>query len=81
MSNPSAPQVPLTISDLEQIIAGALEGLRPAPLSESITAAFPYLLPQGLRLRVQLEEDGRKKRSTASALNWNPETGEIVIYF
>jgi len=78
---PSAPQPPSTINDLEQIIAGALEGLRPAPLSENITAAFPYLLPQGLRLRVQLEEDGRKKRSTAAASNWNPETGEIVIYF
>ena len=76
-----ASQPPATISDLEQIIAGALEGLRPAPLSENITSAFPYLLPDGLRLRVQLEEDGRKKRSTAAASNWNPETGEIVIYF
>jgi hypothetical protein len=81
VSYPTAPQPPATISDLEQIIASALEGLRPAPLSESITAAFPYLLPNGLRVRVQLEEDGRKKRSTAAASNWNPETGEIVIYF
>jgi hypothetical protein len=81
VSYPTAPQPPTTISDLEQIIASALEGLRPAPLSESITAAFPYLLPNGLRVRVQLEEDGRKKRSTAAASNWNPETGEIVIYF
>jgi hypothetical protein len=32
-------------------------------------------------VRVQLEEDGRKKRSTAAASNWSPETGEIVIYF
>jgi hypothetical protein len=81
ITNLPAPQPPTTINDLEQIIASALEGLRPAPLSENITAAFPYLLPEGLRLRVQLEEDGRKKRSTAAASNWNPETGEIVIYF
>lgn len=81
VSYPAAPQPPTTINDLEQIIASALEGLRPAPLSENITAAFPYLLPNGLRVRVQLEEDGRKKRSTAAASNWNPETGEIVIYF
>jgi hypothetical protein len=81
VSYPTAPQPPTTINDLEQIIASALEGLRPAPLSESITAAFPYLLPSGLRVRVQLEEDGRKKRSTAAASNWSPETGEIVIYF
>src|ERR1700722_9188992 len=81
MPYPPASQSPITISDLEQIIANALEGLRPAPLSENITAAFPYLLPNGLRVRVQLEEDGRKKRSTAAASNWNPETGEIVIYF
>lgn len=78
---PSASQPPTTISDLEQVIANALEGLRPAPLSENITVAFPYLLPKGLRIRVQLEEDGRKKRSTAAASNWTPETGEIVIYF
>jgi len=81
IANLPVPQPPTTINDLEQIIAGALEGLRPAPLSENITSAFPYLLPDGLRLRVQLEEDGRKKRSTAAASNWNPETGEIVIYF
>lgn len=72
---------PATINDIEQIIASALEALRPAPLSQNITSAFPYLLPSGMRLRVQLEEDGRKKRSTAAASNWNPETGEIVLYY
>jgi hypothetical protein len=76
-SNPS----PATISDIEKMIELALEALRPAPLSQNITSAFPYLLPSGMRPRVQLEEDGRKKRSTAAASNWNPETGEIVIYF
>jgi hypothetical protein len=77
--NPATP--PTTINDIEQIIASALEALRPAPLSQNITSAFPYLLPSGMRLRVQLEEDGRKKRSTAAASNWNPETGEIVLYY
>jgi hypothetical protein len=77
----SVPPSPSTISEIEQLIASALEALRPAPLSEKITSAFPYLLPQGMRLRVQLEEDGRKKRSTAAASNWSPETGEIVLYF
>jgi hypothetical protein len=81
LSYPPAPQLPTTIGDLEQVIAKALEELRPAPLSQSITAAFPYLLPAGLKVRVQLEEDGRKKRNTAAASNWNPESGEIVIYF
>jgi hypothetical protein len=76
-----SPVAPATISDIEQIIASALEALRPAPLSQNITSAFPYLLPSGMRLRVQLEEDGRKKRSTAAASNWNPETGEIVLYY
>jgi len=76
-----SPAPAATISDIEQIIASALEALRPAPLSQNITSAFPYLLPSGMRLRVQLEEDGRKKRSTAAASNWNPETGEIVLYF
>jgi hypothetical protein len=71
----------LTISDLETIIERGLESLRNAPLSETITASFPYILPPGMRVRVQLEEDGRKKRSTAAANNWNPATGEIVLYF
>jgi hypothetical protein len=76
-----SPAPPTTINDVEQIIASALEALRPAPLSQNITSAFPYLLPKGMRLRVQLEEAGRKKRSTAAASNWNPETGEIVLYY
>jgi hypothetical protein len=81
MSYPTAPQSPTTINDIEQIVASGLEALRNAPLNESITAAFKFLIPIGFRPRVQLEEDGRKKRSTASASNWSPETGEIVIYF
>jgi hypothetical protein len=70
-----------TISDIEQAVANGLEALRDAPLNEQITAALKFLTPPGYRPIAQLEEDGRKKRSNAAASNWNPETGEIVIYF
>jgi hypothetical protein len=70
-----------TISDIEQTVQRGLEELRGAPLNDKITAALKFLTPPGYRPVAQLEEDGRKKRSTAAASNWNPETGEIVIYF
>lgn len=35
----------------------------------------------GYRPVVELLENGRKKRRTASAESWSPETGEIRIYF
>lgn len=70
-----------TISDIEQIVQDGLEQLRDAPLSERITAALSFLTPPGYKPIAQLEEDGRKKRSTAAASNWSPETGEIRIYF
>src|SRR5271156_3223783 len=75
------PDTPSTISDLEQTVQNGLEAMRNAPLSEQITSALKYLVPSGYKPIVQLEEDGRKKRSTAAASNWTPETGEIVIYF
>src|ERR1700690_1691750 len=70
-----------TISDIEQTVQNGLEALRDAPLNDQISAALKFLVPAGYRPVAQLEEDGRKKRSTAAASNWNPETGEIVIYF
>jgi len=70
-----------TISDIEKTIQSGLDALRNAPLSEQITSALKFLTPPGFRPIAQLEEDGRKKRSTAAASNWNPATGEIVIYF
>jgi hypothetical protein len=80
-STNSALPSELTISDVEQAVADGLEALRTAPLSDKITAALKFLTPPGYRPIAQLEEDRRKKRSTAAASNWNPETGEIVIYF
>jgi hypothetical protein len=76
-----APLTEPTISDIEQTVANGLEALRYAPLSDQITAALKFLTPPGYRPIAQLEEDGRKKRNNAAASNWNPETGEIVIYF
>jgi len=77
-----APTLPEpTISDIEQTVQNGLEALRNAPLNAQITAALKFLTPAGYRPIAQFEEDGRKKRSTAAASNWNPETGEIVIYF
>jgi hypothetical protein len=46
-----------------------------------VKVGLNFLLRPGYRPVIQLEEDGRKKRSNASASNWNPETGEIVIFF
>jgi hypothetical protein len=71
----------ITISDIEKTVQDGLEALRNAPLNDQITAALKFLTPHGYRPVAQLEEDGRKKRSTAAASNWNPATGEIVIYF
>ncbi len=72
---------PSTISDIERTVQVGLEALRNAPLSDQIASALKFLVPPGYRPIAQLEEDGRKKRSTADASNWTPETGEIVIYF
>jgi len=77
----SSPVPEPTIRDIEQIVQNGLEALRNAPLNDRITDALKFLTPPGYRPVAQLEEDGRKKRSTAAASNWNPETGEIVIYF
>ena len=76
-----APTPEPTISDVEQTVQSGLEALRNAPLNDKITAALKFLTPPGYRPIAQLEEDRRKKRSTAAASNWTPETGEIVIYF
>ncbi|MEO6807075.1 MAG: hypothetical protein ABI286_12200 [Edaphobacter sp.] len=70
-----------TISEAEANVQAGLEALRNVPLSPEITSALKFLLPDGLTPVVQFEEEGRKKRSSASANNWNPRTGEIRIYF
>jgi hypothetical protein len=71
-----------TINDVEHAIQAGLEALRHAPLSDIITQALTFLAPEGFTPVIQLEdEDGRKKRNTASASNWSPKNGDIRIYF
>lgn len=76
-----AKRPPSTISEVEESIRQSLEGLRNIPFSEEVKAGLSFLLRPGYRPVIQLEEDGRKKRSNAAASNWNPDTGEIVIFF
>lgn len=71
----------ITISDIELSVQRGLEALRDLPFNEQIALTMQYLVPKGYRPVIQLEEDGRKKRSNASPDSWNPETGEVVIYF
>lgn len=70
-----------TIEDAESQVQSALESVRNLPLSAEITDALKYILRDGYRPVIQLEENGRAKRSTAAATNWTPETGEIHIHF
>lgn len=75
------PSSPATINEIERTIQTGLAALRRAPMNETITAALGFLIPEGYVPVVQLEEEGRKKRGNSSAANWDPEKGEIVIYF
>ncbi len=70
-----------TINDIEETIRIGLEALRRAPMNDTITSALNFLIPEGFSPVIQLEEEGRKKRSNSAASNWDPERGEIVIYF
>ena len=70
-----------TILQAEESIQDALESLRSMPLTRQLSAILDVLAPEGYRPIVELQEDGRKKRRTASLENWTPETGEILISF
>ena len=72
---------PTTIAEAEDCIQRGLERLRDLPLNDTVSEALSFVAPRGYRLVVQLEEDGRKKRSTASISNWNHDSGEIVMFF
>jgi hypothetical protein len=77
----TSASTPATINEIEETIRVGLEALRRAPMNDAITAALSFLIPDGFAPVVQLEEEGRKKRSNSAASNWDPERGEIVIYF
>jgi hypothetical protein len=77
----NSSSAPTTINDIEETIRTGLEALRRAPMNDAIMSALGFLIPEGFAPVVQLEEEGRKKRSNSAASNWDPERGEIVIYF
>lgn len=71
-----------TIQQLEESLQAALQALQASSASTSTLTILKLLAPEGYVPVVELhQEDGRRKRRTASADNWNPETGEIRIYF
>ena len=73
---------PATIADAEARISRGLVRLRTLAIADPDAAyAISMFAPSGHRTVVQLEEDGRKKRNTAAASNWNPRTGEMLLYF
>ncbi len=76
------------IRDVEDRIEQTLNQLRTltpqSPPAEALRLALAVkaaFSPIGFSTRVQLEEQGRKKRSTADADNFRFATGEIVVMF
>lgn len=61
----------MTIEELEQELERGL----------TFPGAFQPLIPPGYRPRVALHGEERRKKRTASAESWSPETGEIHIRF
>lgn len=71
-----------TIQDCEEAAERTLLELRNLGSKElKALQALDIIAPAGFRPVVELLENGRKKRRTASAESWSPETGEIRIYF
>jgi len=68
------------ISDAEVAASSLFAALRRVKLSPELEEIRDYLFPEGMAPVVQLEEDGRKKRSSAAPWNWSPKTGEIRIF-
>lgn len=71
-----------TIQDCEEAVERTLSELRKLG-SEELNGlqALDVIAPAGFRPVVELLENGRKKRRSASARSWSPENGEIRIYF
>jgi hypothetical protein len=71
------------IQDCEEAVENGLAALEKMNLSNAeVTRAMKFLAPKGFRPVVEFRrEDGRKRRRTASADNWAPGTGEILITF
>ena len=78
----------VTIADREREIEALIADLQDATSNSSQKELFrvvsglqTVLFPRNVTVSVQLEEDGRKKRSTADASYWNFNTGEAVLLF
>lgn len=77
-----------TIRELEGQMEQALDLLRSSSETTSAAKALQilgdlrrYLAPPGYRATIQLEENGRKKRATASSSYWGFSSGEILIFY
>jgi hypothetical protein len=70
-----------TILQAEETIQNTLESLPHMHLGRELADALKFLAPPGYRPVVELQENGKKKRRTAPADTWTPETGEILISF
>src|SRR5579862_4668758 len=70
------------IQDCEEAVENGLVVLeKMSPSNSEVARALQFLTPKGFRPVVEFRESGRKKRRTASAANWAPATGEILITF
>jgi len=71
-----------TIKDIESQLEQGISKLK-SPEYKSLESLLHALVPAGYQPRVSLfdRDKGRKKRRSASAENWSPESGEIRISF
>lgn len=69
-----------SIHELQDALRNAVERSLESPIKDTHSEALRLLIPNGYRLRVELRENGRKKRNDANAERWSPEAGEIVIH-
>jgi hypothetical protein len=77
-----------TINDREHELESAIEAVQHLTsrtsqdeLQSVIARLRELLFPVGYKVRVQLEEDGRKKRSNADASYWSFHSGEMVMFY
>jgi len=70
------------IQDCEDAVENGIAVLeKMSPYNAEVARAMQFLAPKGFRPVVEFRESGRKQRRTASADNWTPANGEILITF
>jgi hypothetical protein len=71
----------MTIKEVESRLEQGLAKLRSREY-QPLEALLQTLIPKGYRAHVSLaDKKGRKKRKNASADNWSPALGEVIISF